>query len=128
MRPITRRTLLRGAGAAVALPWLEAMSPAGTASVPAKPPIRMCFYIVGGGAYMPYWTLDDSGRRTELPGPKAVEFKGKPMEANEPLARLSPSLEPLTSGLVVDRISCGCQPELRIDWEWFVGPHVLSPY
>ena len=92
MKPITRRTMLRGAGAAVALPWLEAMAPAAASP---KAPVRMCFYIVGGGAYMPYWTIDESGRKTELPGPKAVEFKGRPMEANQPLTRLSPSLEPL---------------------------------
>ena len=93
MKPISRRTMLRGAGAAVALPWLEAMAPA--ASAPGKPPVRMCFYIVGGGAYMPFWTIDDSGRKTELPGPKAVEYKGKPMEANQPLTKLPPALEPL---------------------------------
>jgi hypothetical protein len=92
MRTITRRTLLRGAGACVALPFLESL---GRGAGDARPPVRAFFYIVGGGAYMPYWTMDDSGRTSELPGPKAVEFLGKSLVANEPLSKLPPSLEPL---------------------------------
>ena len=41
---LSRRTVLRGAGAAVGLPWLEAM-----ASEPAGPPPRMAFFYLGTG-------------------------------------------------------------------------------
>ena len=36
--PLNRRTLLRGAGAAIGLPWLEAMAASKGAD---KPPVRM---------------------------------------------------------------------------------------
>ena len=93
-KPISRRTLLRGAGVALALPWLEAMH-AVRGSTATKPPVRMAFYIVGGGAYVPYWSLDDFGRREDLPGQKSVSYQAEPQERNEPLTTLSPTLEPL---------------------------------
>lgn len=92
MNRISRRTLLRGAGAAVALPFLESLA---RGREDAKPPVRMFLYVVGGGAYLPYWTIDDSGRKAELAGPKAVEWLGASLSRNEPLGELSPSLEPL---------------------------------
>jgi len=92
MNPVSRRSLLRGAGAAVALPFLESLAPA---CADGKPPVRMFIYVVGGGAYLPYWTIDDSGRKAEIPGPKAVEWLGASLSRNEPLDALSPSLEPL---------------------------------
>lgn len=88
---ISRRTMLRGTGAAVALPWLESIAGA----APPKPPVRLFFYVVGGGAYMPAWTIDDSGRATELEPKKAVEFLGKAHRVDAPLGTLSPTLEPL---------------------------------
>jgi hypothetical protein len=96
-RRISRRTLFRGAGAALALPVLSAMLPRtarGDDEV-ATPPVRSLFYIVGGGAYVPYWSIDDSGRREELDPQKAVEYRAQPLERNEPLETLSPTLEPL---------------------------------
>jgi len=95
MKPMSRRTLLRGAGAAVALPFLDAMIPPAFASAQGKPPVRMCFYVVGGGAYLPYWTIDSKARTDELEPKKAVEHLGPAIERNEPLDELSPSLEPL---------------------------------
>ena len=93
---LPRRTLLRGAGAALALPLLEAMLPGkASAAEAAKPPVRMCFYITGGGAYIPYWSIDDSGRREELGRPQSVEYRAVPQERDEPLGALSPTLEPL---------------------------------
>lgn len=88
-----RRTLLRGAGVALALPWFESLRAAGGQ---ARPPVRTAFYIVGGGAYMPFWTIDASGRREELEPQKAVEYKSVAESRNEPLTLLSPTLEPLT--------------------------------
>lgn len=94
-RPIPRRTLLRGAGAALALPVLEAMLPARVEAAAAKPPVRACFYIVGGGAYIPFWALDPVGRQMELEPNRSVVYQAPPQEHNEPLGTLSPTLEPL---------------------------------
>jgi hypothetical protein len=90
MNRISRRAMLRGTGAAIALPFFESL-----ARAEEKPPVRMFLYVVGGGAYLPYWTVDDSGRKAELPGPKAVEWLGASVARNEPLDALPPSLEPL---------------------------------
>src|SRR5437764_171293 len=66
---ITRRTVLRGLGATIALPWLEVM--AGTAMgaappVPRKDPSRLaCFYIPGAiGRHN--WFPKDTGRNYTL--------------------------------------------------------------
>lgn len=92
MKTISRRTMLRGAGAAVALPFLDAMAPA---QGKAKRPVRMCFYVVGGGAYLPYWTIDGAARAVPLEPKKAVEHLGPAVERNEPIGELSPTLQPL---------------------------------
>lgn len=72
--PISRRTMLRGAGATLALPWLEAMSPAATTKA-AKPPIRMAALYMPNGVREDLWTPEGTGR----------DFK------------LAPTMEPLTS-------------------------------
>jgi hypothetical protein len=92
MKPISRRALLRGSGAAIALPFLEAMS---FAQEKPKRPVRMCFYVVGGGAYLPYWTIDAAARDVQLEPKKAVEHLGPAVERNEPIGELSPTLQPL---------------------------------
>ena len=69
-QPISRRTVLRGLGTAVALPTLEAMSPTRlltAASRDSKPPLRMAFLYVPNGAHMPDWTPQSEGRQFELP-------------------------------------------------------------
>ena len=55
---ISRRTVLRGLGTAVALPWLEASLPqvAFGAETP-KAPVRMAFLCVPNGKHMPDWTV-----------------------------------------------------------------------
>jgi hypothetical protein len=95
MKTLSRRAMLRGTGAALGMPLLEAMLPSALAEGAVKPPVRMCFYVVGGGAYLPYWTLDGSARNPELEPKKAVEHLGPPAERNETLETLSPTLEPL---------------------------------
>ncbi|HYF01465.1 MAG TPA: DUF1552 domain-containing protein [Planctomycetota bacterium] len=87
----SRRTFLRSAGAAVALPWLESLAGADDA----QPPTRLFLYVVGGGMYLPAWTLDDAGRRELLAPPASVEWLGVSAERNEPLGKLSPTLAPL---------------------------------
>lgn len=81
--PLSRRTLLRGAGAALALPWLEAMMPeANAGEANAEPagdhatsdtPIRMAALFVPNGVRQDKWTPEGEGK----------DF------------RLSPTLEPL---------------------------------
>jgi len=66
---LPRRTFLRGAGAAVALPFLEAMVPAGTAiaKTAAAPRPRMGFVYFPHGAVMDRWTPAAEGRDFDLP-------------------------------------------------------------
>jgi len=53
---ISRRTVLRGAGAAVALPMLNAMLPSvAMAAKAGKPPVRMAYLFVPTGVHMPDW-------------------------------------------------------------------------
>ncbi|MHC5018557.1 MAG: DUF1552 domain-containing protein [Planctomycetota bacterium] len=66
-RPISRRTFLRGAGVALALPWLEAMRPAAAAAAAGGAPKRLCFLFVPNGAHMQDWTPAAAGAAFELP-------------------------------------------------------------
>lgn len=69
---ISRRTVLRGLGTAIALPFLEAMAPAvslaGRASRPAAAaPVRMAFLFVPNGVNMTHWTPESTGSDFDLP-------------------------------------------------------------
>jgi Protein of unknown function (DUF1552) len=69
---ISRRTMLRGVGTVVALPYLEAMLPralagAGTVAGAARPPRRMAFIYVPNGAHLPEWTPRAEGAEFDLP-------------------------------------------------------------
>ena len=57
-KALPRRTFLRGIGATVALPLLDAMVPAMTAlaATPASPVRRLGFVYIPMGAHMPEWT------------------------------------------------------------------------
>jgi hypothetical protein len=65
---LSRRTVLRGLGAAIALPWLEAMMPRSllAASAPAAPR-RMAFLYVPNGIDMANWKPTAEGALTSLP-------------------------------------------------------------
>jgi hypothetical protein len=91
-RPISRRTVLKGFGTAIALPWLEAMAPrAGFAGGPGvKPPVRMAFLFVPNGVRMSEWTPKTVGSNFELPN------------TLEPLVRVKEELLILT-GLTHDK-------------------------
>lgn len=71
-RSISRRTVLRGAGVTLALPWLEAMMPAASGAAPAMP-VRMAVLYMPNGVNTSAWAPEGTGR----------DFK------------LSPTLEPL---------------------------------
>ncbi len=67
MRSITRRTILRGLGTALALPWLESMLPHALAAAPSVAPKRMLFLYVPNGVHMQDWTPKTTGSDWELP-------------------------------------------------------------
>ena len=64
--PISRRTLLRGTGAALGLPWLEAMA-APQRSAIAKAPVRMAALYMPNGVHAETWTPAKVGRDFDLP-------------------------------------------------------------
>lgn len=68
---ISRRTMLKGLGAAIALPWLDAMLPvpllASTNQPRITPPRRMAFFYVPNGMHMQDWTPAKEGADFELP-------------------------------------------------------------
>ena len=72
MKQLSRRSLLRGAGVALGLPWLEAMAPRAAAAA-GNNPVRMAVLYMANGVNTSMWTPEGTGR----------DF------------RLSPTLEPL---------------------------------
>lgn len=89
---ISRRTVLKGLGTAIALPWLESLVATPVAAAPAAhgPPKRMTFLYVPNGAHMADWTPTSTGRSFELP------------KILEPLAPHKNQLNVL-SGLTLDK-------------------------
>lgn len=65
-KSLPRRMLLRGAGAAIALPLLDSMLPAFTRAAATKPPCRMAMLYVPNGIMMDQW----------LPGGMAPAVEG----------------------------------------------------
>ena len=63
---LTRRTFLRGAGAIMALPFLEAMLPAQERDQ-VRPPLRMGIFTVTGGSVLESWKPAETGRLQRLP-------------------------------------------------------------
>src|SRR5690348_16729031 len=61
---INRRTFLRGAGATVALPWLEAMAPAMSAA--GKAPVRLAYFYAPNGIVLDNWRPKAAGELGEL--------------------------------------------------------------
>ncbi len=66
---LPRRTVLRGLGAALALPWLDSMVPALTAlaKTDAAPARRFGVFYVPNGMSMGYWSPETEGGLVELP-------------------------------------------------------------
>ncbi|HEX3315696.1 MAG TPA: DUF1552 domain-containing protein, partial [Gemmataceae bacterium] len=94
MSRLSRRTILKGVGAAVALPWLDAMNPlqawASETAATAAPPTRMAFLYIPNGVNMHHWTPAAEGRLAELPA------------ILQPLAGLKDDMM-VISGLTVDK-------------------------
>ncbi len=66
-RNLPRRTFLRGMGTAVALPFLDAMTPAFAKPAAGKAPVRMAFVYVPNGMDMRHWDMDYEGKLGVLP-------------------------------------------------------------
>jgi hypothetical protein len=66
---LSRRTVLHGLGAAVSLPLLDAMIPAGTAlaQTAARPKPKLGFFYLPHGAVIDRWQPSETGRSFELP-------------------------------------------------------------
>jgi hypothetical protein len=67
---LSRRTVLKGAGAAIALPLLDAMNPAGVAfgqTAAGKIPHRLAFVGFPHGAVMRHWQPAETGRDFAIP-------------------------------------------------------------
>lgn len=70
MNPISRRTVLRGIGATIALPWLEAMMPRrlyGSTTPNHQSPRRLGFMYIPNGVIGANWFPESSGAEFELP-------------------------------------------------------------
>jgi hypothetical protein len=67
-KALPRRTFLRGMGSAtIALPFLDAMTPAFAAAGTGTPPVRMAFFYVPNGMVMDGWNPTYEGKFQELP-------------------------------------------------------------
>ncbi len=68
-KSLPRRTFLRGmGGAAIALPFLDAMSPAfASSTIPGGAPVRMAFFYVPNGMVMDGWNPTYEGKFQEMP-------------------------------------------------------------
>ena len=63
---LQRRTFLRGVGASIALPMLDAMVPAFAAPATRKSPVRLAFVYVPNGMIMQNWTPKGVGKDFEF--------------------------------------------------------------
>lgn len=63
-KALSRRTILRGLGTAVALPFLDSMVPAFASTT--KAPVRMAFVYVPNGMDIRNWNLDYEGKLDKL--------------------------------------------------------------
>lgn len=66
--PISRRTVLRGVGASLSLPWLEAMVPTtalASSKIP-KNPVRLAFLYLPNGVNVNAWAPEGKGRDFKL--------------------------------------------------------------
>ncbi len=118
-RRLSRRTVLRGLGTAIALPWLEAMAPAHRLwrtcpAQAASSPRRMAFLYVPNGVHMADWTaraktgatsrsaadaraaqaLPGRPARPDRPGPAQRRGAGRRRRRPRPVAGLLPDRRP----------------------------------
>src|SRR4051794_19161231 len=74
----SRRQFLRGAGALLALPFLESLTRTAFAATVAKPPLRMGIFTVTGGTVLESWKMPAAGAFDKLPSVlRALDFAKK---------------------------------------------------
>ncbi|HZK81812.1 MAG TPA: DUF1552 domain-containing protein, partial [Humisphaera sp.] len=73
-QPLSRRTFLRAAGVAMALPFLDSMLPRASAETASAPPRRMICICMPLGLHAPFFFPTGAGRNYEL-SPYLQEFK-----------------------------------------------------
>jgi Protein of unknown function (DUF1552) len=66
-KALSRRTMLKGMGAALSLPFLDAMTPAFAAGRTGDPPVRLAWFYVPNGIDMRHWTPAEEGPLGVLP-------------------------------------------------------------
>jgi hypothetical protein len=96
-KPISRRTVLRGLGASIALPFLDAMAPSFASAASASraaSPLRMAMFFLPNGMNMSKWLPTEVGTRVALP------------PTLEPLAPFAGDIN-ILSGLALD----GARPQ-----------------
>lgn len=66
---ISRRTVLRGLGVSLAMPWFESLATplANAAAASGNAPVRMAFLFVPNGVHLPDWTPQREGFGYDLP-------------------------------------------------------------
>jgi len=113
---LPRRTFLRGTGAALSLPLLDAMVPAATAlaKTAAKPVPRLGFVYTPNGFIKKYWTPATAG---------------KAWEVTPSLTSLAPYRDDVTliSGLahrMADPMGDPPGPHSRVSGAWMAGVHI----
>ncbi len=113
-KTLSRRTLLKGAGTAVALPFLDAMSPAMAAVSPA--PMRFGFLYHANGVIQNQWIPATTGRDFELPA------------ILQPFANVRDSVT-VVSGLAhlqADTFGDGTGDHPRASAAWLTGVHAYD--
>ena len=67
---LSRRTMLRGLGVSIALPWMESLTAAGEPAVAgaaaADPPLRLAVLFAGNGFHSKEWWAEGSGSEMKL--------------------------------------------------------------
>jgi hypothetical protein len=67
---LSRRTMLRGLGVSMALPWMESLTAAGEPAVAgaaaASPPLRLAVLFAGNGFHSKEWWAEGTGRDMKL--------------------------------------------------------------
>jgi hypothetical protein len=101
MTQLSRRAALRGLGATIALPFLDAMYPAFAAQAVKKSlssPTRMAFLYVPNGIVMEYWTPGHVVTTAAADGAPAVQVGASPLGD---LPRISSALNPYKNDLLM---------------------------
>lgn len=113
-KSLPRRTFLKGAGTALALPFLDAMAPALTAAT--KAPMRLGFIYVANGVIQEQWNPTATGTKFDLPPIL------KPLEAFKSYTNILSGL----AHLQADTFGDGTGDHPRASAVWLTGVHAYD--